>query len=381
MIAPQPFFTNRGSPINVFNKLKALSKMKHNITLLTFPEGKDVVLPNVIIKRVPLIPFLRNIPAGPSIHKLVYDIMLLSYGILLIFKKNKYDIIHGHEIDGALIGSILKTIGRKKLLYYDMHSSFVEQMKNVKLVKTNFFNSIFGSLEGYVYRRSDKVLIISPSFKKRLSEFDQEHKAIFLPDNPAMENEEIDDILLKKLKEKFKHNKIILYMGTLEPYQGISLLLNTFKIIEERENNVSLLIVGGQKEQIDKFRELSKQLDSKNVYFIGKQPLEKMPTYLNLSDIVISPRLTGTNIPLKIYVFLRAGKAIVATDIPAHNLILEDKKNALLTKTEENDMVDTILVLLKNQDIKKTIEEGAKKLYLSNFSREEYEKNLEKIYS
>ena len=39
-------------------------------------------------------------------------------------------------------------------------------------------------------------------------------------------------------------------------------------------------------------------------------------------DILVSPRIRGTNTPLKIYSYLRSGKPIVATDLLTHTQVL-----------------------------------------------------------
>ena len=49
------------------------------------------------------------------------------------------------------------------------------------------------------------------------------------------------------------------------------------------------------------------------VIFTGQRPAEEMPAYLDAATVLVSPRSTGTNTPLKIYQYLRSGRPIVAT--------------------------------------------------------------------
>jgi glycosyltransferase involved in cell wall biosynthesis len=382
MIAPEPFLTNRGSPLNVYSKVRTLSGFGHNITLLTYPEGVNV--PNLRIIRVPRMPFLKNIPIGPSIHKVVYDILLLVYGLRIILR-NRFDVIHAHEIDGATIGALLKNAcriitGYKTLLYYDMHSVFSEQMQN-KGYKITFLNTLTKNIEKYVYRNSDKLLMISPSFKDRLSEFNQDHKAIFVPDIPALNEETIDQELYTKLKNEIKEDTVFLYMGNLETYQGVTLLIHAFKIVEESGGSVALLIVGESDKDFETVRKLIRELKLKNVYVYSQQPLEKMPTYLEFSDIVVSPRLRGTNIPYKIYPYIRRGKPLIATNIPAHSLILENNKNVLMCEVDRIDMANKMLLLMKDDSLKEHIGKGAKELFISSFTPEIYKNKLKSLYN
>ena len=381
MIAPHPFLTNRGSPLNVYKKAKTLSELGHNLILLTYPEGVNI--PDLKIIRVPFIPFLRNIPIGPSIHKFLYDILLLLYGLIIILR-NRFDVIHAHEIDGAIIGSLLKNIcimilKYKPLLYYDMHSLFFEQMQ-IRGYKNIFIKSLSKYIEKYAYYNSDKLLIISPFFKTRLSEFNQNHKSIFIPDVPALKEEKINQKLFKKLKNKIKADKIFFYMGTLEYYQGLNLLIHAFKIVEKKYNNVVLLIVGGSKKDSENLKKYIKKINLKRVYIYNQQPLEMMPVYLKFSDIVISPRLYGTNIPYKIYPYIRMGKPLIATNIPAHNIILEDSKNALMCEVNSIDMAKKMLLLMEDHSLEDRIAKGARELFIRLFTFESYKNKLKNLY-
>jgi glycosyltransferase involved in cell wall biosynthesis len=56
----------------------------------------------------------------------------------------------------------------------------------------------------------------------------------------------------------------------------------------------------------------------------GQRPAEEIPAYLDAATILVSPRSTGTNTPLKIYQYLRSGRPIVATDLRTHTQVLSD---------------------------------------------------------
>lgn len=382
MIAPHPFLSNRGSPLNTYNKIKTLSELGHNVTLLTYPEGDDIEGFRII--RVSSIPFFKNIPIGPSIHKLLYDALLLLKGISVL-NKYRFDVIHAHEIDGAIIGAVLKKVckgisGNSPLLYYDMHSLLSEQMRN-KNYRINFLlDNFFNYLEMFAYGHSDRLLMISPSFLNRLFKFNQHKKAIFLPDVPALKEELVDQDTYKDLKTKIKHKTIFLYMGNIENYQGVEMLLEAFRIIEKTVDDAGLVIVGGTNNEIKNLENKVNKLGLKRAYLFSQQPLKKMPAFLKLSDIVVSPRLRGTNIPYKLYPYMRMGKPIIATNIPAHNLILENNKSALVCEINPQDMGNKMQLLLQDESLRKHIGSGAKELFESNFTLEIYKDKLKNLY-
>ena len=56
----------------------------------------------------------------------------------------------------------------------------------------------------------------------------------------------------------------------------------------------------------------------------------EIPAILEAADVLVSPRSRGTNTPLKIYQYLRSGRAIVATRLLTHTQVLDDSV-AILT--------------------------------------------------
>ena len=56
--------------------------------------------------------------------------------------------------------------------------------------------------------------------------------------------------------------------------------------------------------------------------FTGQQPAREIPAFVEACDILVSPRIRGTNTPLKIYSYLRSGRPIVATNLLTHTQVL-----------------------------------------------------------
>ncbi|MGB7488821.1 MAG: hypothetical protein WBN62_00635, partial [Thermoanaerobaculia bacterium] len=78
VIAPQPFFSPRGTPCSVYHRCLVMSKMGVELDLMTYGQGQDVDLPNVSIHRGPAFRWLGDVPIGPSFLKLFHDIFLFA---------------------------------------------------------------------------------------------------------------------------------------------------------------------------------------------------------------------------------------------------------------------------------------------------------------
>ena len=69
VIAPQPFFSPRGTPFSTYYRALVAAELGVEIDLLTYGQGQDVDIPRVRIIRIPniiVIKFVGNIPLWQS---------------------------------------------------------------------------------------------------------------------------------------------------------------------------------------------------------------------------------------------------------------------------------------------------------------------------
>ncbi len=75
MIAPTPYFADRGCHVRIYEEARALTKLGHEVCIVTYHLGRD--MPGVRVVRTPHIPWYGKLEAGPSWHKPYLDILLL----------------------------------------------------------------------------------------------------------------------------------------------------------------------------------------------------------------------------------------------------------------------------------------------------------------
>src|SRR5215510_13735947 len=96
LLAPHPFYQDRGTPIAVSLVLKALSQRAAQVDVVTYHEGRDIYYDRVTVHRIPKLPFIHEIRPGFSWKKVLCDVVLLGKAILLV-SKNKYHVVHAVE--------------------------------------------------------------------------------------------------------------------------------------------------------------------------------------------------------------------------------------------------------------------------------------------
>ena len=383
LIAPQPFFLNRGTPLNVKAMAEELAKAGYHIDLYVYPFGEEVQIQGVTILRSPKLPGITQVPIGPSCAKFFLDIPMFLKSIGLIIK-NRYTVIHGTE-EGAIMAGVLGLLTGLPYIY-DMDSSMPEQLVDRGYLKSRFCISLLESIENFFLKRSKAVLTVCSSLTKKAKSIVDASKVYQIEDFPVEGSSEFNQEELRKIKKELSidSQQVIVYTGNFEPYQGLDLLLQSFARVPSKA--ILLLVGGGNRgdKKREHYETLATQLGvSERVKFAGLQPLERMGAYMGLADLLASPRIEGENTPLKIYSYMAANKPIIATRIFSHTQVLTDEIS-YLSIPEVSAFKETLEQALENsEDGKKEREKKAKlakELVDRCYSRKAFKERLISLY-
>ena len=125
VLAPHPFYQERGTPIAVDLLLRALSERGDSVDLLTFHEGADRQYERLRIYRIkPIFP-VSGIRPGLSWKKIVCDIHLF-FRFTALIRRSRYDVVHAIE-EAALMVCLLRPFFSIPFVY-DMDSSMTAQI-------------------------------------------------------------------------------------------------------------------------------------------------------------------------------------------------------------------------------------------------------------
>jgi glycosyltransferase involved in cell wall biosynthesis len=112
---------------------------------------------------------------------------------------------------------------------------------------------------------------------------------------------------------------------------------------------------------------------------LPRQPQESIPRYLAMADILVSPRLYGDNVPLKIFDYMRSGKPIVATDTTGHLAVLSNDI-AVLVHRDPASIAAGILRLLANPGLARKLAARARKRALDCHHDEVFGSFVSRVY-
>jgi glycosyltransferase involved in cell wall biosynthesis len=168
-------------------------------------------------------------------------------------------------------------------------------------------------------------------------------------------------------------------VGNLERYQGVQVLLEGFRTMADRQP-AQLVIIGGSPAHIDQYQRKVRDWGlSDRIHFLGPRPMADLGWYLGQANVLASPRITGTNTPMKIYSYLDSGTAVLATRLPTHTQVLDDSI-ACLVKPTADGVADGLVRLLSEPHLRTELARNAKQRVRQKYSREAFERKVHAFY-
>lgn len=377
VLAPQPFFQHRGTPIATLKMLHVLSNEGHQIDLLTYHEGEPIDVPNCRHLRIPSIPFVYNVPPGFSIRKLICDFVMMLCVARLCLRK-EYHVIHAVE-ESVFMAIVIRTLMGTPYIY-DMDSSLPRQISD-QLPILRFVSPVLNWFEGMAVRRSKGVVAVCQSL---------EDVAAGHCDSVPIVRIEDASLLTEKSSEGDRdpaptvmpniEGRVVMYVGNLQTYQGIGLLLDAFTHVYHRIPDVQLVIVGGSEEDIARYRNVAQvNAISDRTHFLGPKPIDQLGSYLAMADILVSPRTLGSNTPMKVFSYLESGTPVLATKLDMHTQVLDDEISMLVEATPI-EMARGMCSLLHDKDLRERISDAAQQRIRQQFCSELLDSKLSDFY-
>jgi glycosyltransferase involved in cell wall biosynthesis len=377
MIAPQPFFQPRGTPFSILHRLRALSALGHEVDLLTYPIGEDRAIEGVRILRSGGVPGVHNVKVGPSLRKIPLDLRLFSR-VLRQVRRERYDAVHTHE-EACFLGA---WIARRRGLphVYDMHSSLPQQLENYGFLAYRPVLRLGRAVERFVLRHSHGVIAICESLRDIALAQGADPARLFLIHNRPVDEGPLpseSEIAAFRARLGVEHGKdlerrpLVLYTGTFEKNQGLDMLVRAFARSEAAQA-AALVLVGGTPEQVSALRADARGAGiEERCLVLGRRPVEEMGLWMGCAAVLCSSRTRGTNTPLKVYSYLRAGRAILATDLETHRQVL-DEQTALLVQPTEEGLAEGVERLLRDTPLRLRLAMQAQSVARERFSEEHY---------
>lgn len=328
-VAPTSFFADYGCHVRILEEALALQSVGDEVLICTYPQGNDVA--DIRLKRSFGLPGGQTIRVGSSRHKFYLDALLLLKVVQSVaaFRPR---VIHAHLHEGALIGLLASKISRIPLVFDFQGSLTAEMIDHGFLTANSRFYQPLRRLEHVLNHSSNAIITSTTNAAEMLvRDFGCRADRVFsVPDavnadrfRPWWEMPEADRRALRTALGVPPGRKVLVYLGLLAEYQGISHLLRAVAHLVPSRPDIHLLLMGfpGQ----ERYQGLANDLGIRDrVSFTGRVPYERAARYLSVGDVAVAPKLSSTEGNGKLLNYMAVGLPTVVFDSPVNREILGD---------------------------------------------------------
>jgi glycosyltransferase involved in cell wall biosynthesis len=356
--------------------LEVLTDQGHEVDVLTFPEGEDFRLPGCRIHRISTPAWTRGVRPGFSLKKLACDAVMLAK-VLGMVRRERYDLVHAVE-ESAFMALLAKWIFGVPYVY-DMDSGLAQQMVD-RFPVLSRVRGLLDACERLAVRGSSGTLAVCGSLETQARLFDPEGLVARLEDVSLLAPDPGDGGTLDLYPPEWRGGPLVLYVGNLQVYQGIDLLLAGFARALAEVPAAKLAVVGGKPGTIEHYRREAGRLGvAGSVHFAGPRPVESLGACLRQATVLVSPRVRGTNTPMKVYSYLDSGRPLLATRLPTHTQVLDDEV-ALLVEPEPEALGRGLARLLRDEPLRERLAANARRLAQREFTSDAFRRKLLGFY-
>ena len=373
LIAPHPYYVDRGTPIGLDILLRALSLRGDQVDVVCYPCGEGRDYEHITLHRG-LGPQSFLPRPGFSLSKLFLDLLMMPTVLRLAYT-HRYDVVHAGE-EAVFLAVLLRWM-RGLPFVYDMDSSIAQQMVEQMPVLRPLAPA-FNYVERFVIRRAVAAAPVCNALAD-LAERRGAHKVVTLHDISQLDQSDRQPVGL--LAERWGIERpALLYVGNLQSYQGLDLLIKAHGIAVSEGSELDLVIAGGVPHDIQEYGKKALSCGvAERTHFIGPWPNSRLGELLAEAAIIVSPRIRGINTPMKIFPYLHAGLPVLVTDIPTHTQIL-DSTVAALTPPDPISMAAAIIRLERDPELRARLGQAGQAFVESNHTFESHLRRVSELY-
>jgi len=345
----------------VLKESRALVRYGHDVEVLCWDrEGRHSkereIIDGVVIRR-----FYAKSVYGQGV-KQIKGLLNYIFQVKKYLKINSYDVIHAHDFEGALVGSLVKK--RNKKLIWDMHELFdgfdygyVRKIINIALSK-------------YISFKTDCFIYVVPGQREKYTRMMNKKLNILIPNTAEL-------LLFDNLKKKNSDNFRISFIGAVRDYERLKMLID----VGTKFSNIQVNIHGS-----GVCYENIKIFASKfnNVNVTGFFKYEELAALYSETDLIFAlydDRLENVKFafPVKVYEAIVTGKPVIVNKGTYVGDFVERENIGYSIGVSKDDLYGVFQSILENDGELKEKEKNIKRL-AKKFNWEKTEIDLIKLY-
>lgn len=364
--------------IEVFNNLQ-------NLGVDAFLFSKSSKTGNLKKENIIEIPSTHfDFPFANYLNIIIYQISLLTHLIYYSIKLRPdlfYTRLSGNSIAPAIVSFLLKInqVG-------EINGITVDEMEIQGASK--FKIKIAQVLENINFATCKKLVAVTDGVKKRLMDLYAIPESQIIVINNGANTRLFSPMDKNKAKSELKLDnslKYVCFVGNLIYWQGVEYLIKASPLILKKCPDTRFLVVGDgvMKEELMQLADDLGSLDK--TLFVGRVPYEKVPVYINASDVCVAPFIRERNSKiglsaLKTYEYLACGKPLVASRIPGVKELIETSGSGISVRPEDPEELSTAVIkLLPDENTRNQMGKKGRNYIIENHSWESVARKVKDV--
>lgn len=297
VVAPTPFFSDRGTHIRILEEALAMEKRGHDVTIATYHIGQDLpdsLGSHIDVRRIRRLLFwYKKLEAGPDWQKIILDLLLIKK-VFFLARTKRPDIIHGHLHEGALIAWIVQ-----KMLFWrdikvvaDFHGSLTKEMVSHQYLGVSLLQRVFQWIEHRIDNMGDAAVASSWNNAADIRKVRPSGVEVLL-DGTRLSM--FDGLPSKQeIRKQYGISEdavVITYTGAFIKNKGIQYFLEALPAIVQACPRAHFVLAGFPLDMIA--GDIPVELRER-VTIISPSPYFDLPKILRMSDIGVDPKGEAT---------------------------------------------------------------------------------------
>ena len=338
MVAACPMPARRGTPLRVERLAQALAARGHAVELITYHLAEEDGVYAFPIRRIYDRVERGTLPPGPTVAKLVRYDPALARLVRSRVRSAPFDVIHAHHYEG-LLAAAYGCRGTDVPLIYDAHTLLSAELPSYGAEWSRRFVRVLGRrLDRLLPRFADHMIVVTEDILQQLSQelgFDPAQITVIT------NGVEVETFLAIRGSVE-PRPELLVYTGTLAPYQGIDLMLEAFaKALAQRPHLRLRLLTGAD---FTPFQGVVERLGVGHALEIMEDSFRALPERLAEASVALMPRPECPGIPQKLLNYMAAARGIVSFAGSAK--LLRDDLTGLVVANRDTDAFARAIVRL-----------------------------------
>lgn len=342
------------------------------------------IIDGVNVARVPLYP---NHDSSALRRIFNYMSFALTSLVYCLFFAKKADVIYAYQPPLTVgIVAIVTRFFRRIPVVYDIQDIWPDTLQSTGMINNKKVLKVVGKVAKWVYRKVDKIVVLSPGFKKLLAERSVPESKIDVIPNWCDEDSLTESALIDTtpfLKDKrFK----IVFAGNMGKAQSLDTILEAAEILQDQGASILFAMVGGGVE-VERLQLVCLEKGLKNIEFYPPVPMGQIGTYLSSADTLLvhlkNDPLFEITIPSKTQAYMAVGRPILmGVSGDATDIIRKASAGIVFEPENAKSLVDAVIeISQKDEDSLKSLGNNAKKYYLKHLSLKVGVSSFSKIFT